>query len=521
MDNNINFNKYICFLGIVLLFLISYFHLFIVSNNNNNNNNNIHNIIRKRFLFKFKEKLEFFSLNNNNNNNNNNNDDDDDKINKIFPPSTEDKSDENKRSLTRDIYDVSNGTLLLSAKGELRSYPNAEEIPPKCGFGKLYFNTDNESWSCACYEPDYFGGIYCDEPQKKLILKNNCMKVGNINNLKNTDVSTFNPFTHGVCVECATRNAVPNLSSPFPACHTINKIQEEEEEEIKEDKCFRDVVNPNFNSIFNQYIKGYGCVCDYYNGFVEVNVGERGDEDSVDNSNGCLKIGKVETTNHYHKTHIAFHTLQNRGFPKQVHEYRELEQPYQSLLTMKKSVLLIDQPARDVVHKQDWLNRCVNNSAKQKIARLNDGDKWNYVTISGLINYYKLRKYTYPISAYKLDVHKFFVPKKWYETTSGRYVNNAMLGHPIVFGQAMGKLKKWRRKCTLNPLGTREGKYFGLTMLYKPGAIVKLDTRGENEMIVIPPDYKEMIQPNPRRIAELDDEQKEAFSHRQAWKLAH
>ena len=496
--------KHFFILGLLLLFLVTHFHLFF--NNDNNIINDDNNDKRKKFLLNFTQNMKNLNLSNYKDNNNNNIQDKDaitpSSYDKLFPPSNENEKNKNKRSLIRDIYDARTGNLLLSTKGELRLYPNAEEIPPSCGFGKLHFNANGEMWTCVCSEPDYFGGIYCDEPQKKLILKNKCIKVGRINDLENTDISTFNPFTQGVCVECSSKDATPNFSSPFPSCHVINTIrEEEEEEEEEEDVCFRDVVNPNFNSIFNKYIKGYGCSCDYYNGFVEVNVGDMGDQESADNSNGCLKIGKSPSGgDYYHKTHIAFHTLKNGGYPKQVHEYRQLEQPYQSLLfggKQKPLALLIDQPARDIVHKEDWLNRCIKPSKEQKISRLNDNDKWDIVHRTGLfrINKYEKRKYTHPISAFTLNFHDYFMPKVWTETTNQRYVKNAMLGHPVIFGHFTAENKKWRNKCTLNPLGTREKKYYGMTMLYKPGKIVKLDTRGfeKNEkmtIIVIPPDHK-------------------------------
>ena len=475
-------NKYLFILGLLLLFLITHIHLFV------NNNNDI-------IIDKYNKRKNFFSNFIKNLKRNTN----DKPVNyssfcdKLFPPSNEDEDHKDKRSLHRNIYDARNGKLILAAKGELRLYPNADEIPPSCGFGKLYFSTTGVMWTCVCSEPDYFAGIYCDEPQKKLILKNKCLKVGHIDNLENTDISTFNPFLQGVCVECASKDATPNFSSPFPSCHVINTIQDEEEneEEKGEDFCYRDVVNPNFNSIFNKYVKGYGCTCDYYNGFVEVNVGDQ------DHSNGCLKIGKTprDTTNYYHKTHIAFHTLQNNGNPKQVHEYRQLEQPYHSLLS-QPAALLVDQPARDVVHKHDWLNRCLEAKSDQKISRLNDNDKWDIVHRKTWlrINDYQKRKYTHPISAFTLYYHIYFTPKEWTELSDARYVKNAMLGHPIIFGNRANN--KWYQKCTLNPLGTRENKYYGITMLYKPGKIVKLDTRGyeKNEkmnVVVIPPKYEE------------------------------
>ena len=334
------------------------------------------------------------------------------------------------------------------------------------------------------------------------------MKVGYINNLEETDVSKFNPLVHGVCVECSSKDAIPDISSPIPKCHKINKIiDEEEEEEEEEDYCYRDVLNPNFNSIFNKYVKGYGCVCDYYNGFVEVNVGGIGDKDgtNVNNSNGCIKIGKTFNNNNYHhQTHLAYYTLENSLLPKQIHEYKKLEQPFQSLFGKEQNMssLLVEQPARDIVHEQDWLNRCIKPNPKQIIRRLNGG-KWPVVHKRTFVNHYEKRANTFPISAQKLAIGRGFEAKHWYETTNMRYIHNAILGHPIVYGTHNAKNEKWRGKCTLNPLGSVHEKYFGLTMQYKPGSIVKLDTRGyENErynVITIPPSYEnEMMDPKSK-----------------------
>ena len=506
-NNNNNYYKYIFFLGILLLFIISHIHLIF------NNINYIDQEFDREFLLNFKKKINNIqeinkhksntnntdnittSTNTNNNNNYNGN--------LLFPLVNINVLDKNKRSLFKDIYNSQDGSLLLSAKGELRSYYKAKEMPPSCGFGKLHFNPEKRIWHCVCSEPDYFGGIYCDEPQKKFIIQNNCMKVGHVDNWENTDISTFNPLTKGVCVECATEDAVPDVFASIPSCQTIYKISEEEEEEEekkKEDFCFRDIVNPNFTSVDNKYIKDYGCVCDYYNGFVEVNVGGRGDGgENTEFSNGCLKIGKTpsSSSSSYHTTHIAFHTFKNNYKPRQVHEYRELEQPYQSLIKLNnKTVLLIHQPARDVVHKQDWLNRRVKYRwpKNQRIHGINR-KRWDVVTIDDWgLNRWGTTDFTEPLNAESLATDHKLRPQRALIESEARYVKNAMTSRPIMCGSVEAQNTKWREKCTLNPLGTSRKKYYGLTMEYKPGKPLRIDTwgfeNGSAYMVVHPPHYK-------------------------------
>ena len=88
-------------------------------------------------------------------------------------------------------------------------------------------------------------------------------------------------------------------------------------------------------------------------------------------------------------------------------------------------------------------------------------------------------------------------------------MNNAVWGHPIMYGNYNAKDEIWKGKCTLNPLGAIHNEYYGLTMLYKPGSIVKLDTRGfnserekmsRNYTVTIAPDYKEQLT-DPKSIA--------------------
>ena len=419
--------------------------------------------------------------------------------NKLFPIANPEDGNDNVRHLNnREIYDGITGNLIFTTKGEKRIYPNAKEIPPSCGFGRLHFMRNK--WKCVCSAPNFFNGIYCDEPQRQLLIENKCAKVGDINNLENTDITTFNPILGGVCVECSVADATPDLSSSTPKCRSINNIiddEEEEEEGNRKNKCFADPINLNLNSSFNKYVDGYGCSCDYYNGFVEVNIGG-----GKEKSNACLKVGK--RTSSYHTAHLAYYTLKNNMKPIQIHEYRELEEPYKSIFSKGKT-LLVDQPARDIVHKEDWLNRCIKANKRQKIRRLNHPESdWPVVHKRNLINYYRRRSETYPISAYKIATGTGFETKHWYETTNLRYLKNSVWGHPIMYGSdSISRLKndyqgnQFIGLTTLNPLGAKLHQYYGLTMQNKPGAIVKLDTRGytsdknsTKNILTLPPDYK-------------------------------
>ena len=418
--------------------------------------------------------------------------------------------DDNVRTLyNRDIYDNQTGNLLLSTRGKKRVYPNASEIPPSCGFGKLFYFSRERKWKCVCSAPEYFGGIYCDEPQKELTIKNQCRTVAHTDDMENTDVSTFNPILRGVCVECSVGNATPDLSSPIPRCRTINRIKEDHDDydddqdnsNEKSSNCFSDPTNPNLNSIYNVFVEGYGCSCDFYNGFVEATVESGGGERAA-----CIKIGKRDekNKNYFHKTHLAYYTLKNNIKPIQVHEYQNVEEPYESILENPAKVL-VDQPATDIVHKNDWLNRCVKADSRQKIRRLGyPKSDWPVVHKNKWINHYERRRETFPISAYGLAIGRGFETKHWYETTNLRYVSNAVWGHPVVYGsdtmscvknEAKYNGNKFIGLTTLNPIGVKMQQYYGLTTLYKPGAIVRMDTRGydaddddKTNVLTLPPD---------------------------------
>ena len=402
-NNDISFTLFS--LAIITLILITHFHIIFISNNNND--------IDKKFLQKFHKRLKKNIMKENN------------ETNTLFPlVKEEDEDNDNKRRLyNRDIYNAENGTLLLSTKEEMRLYPNADEIPTSCGFGRLHYNIKNKSWNCFCSAP-----------------------------------------------------ATPAISSSIPKCYSINKDEEEEDEEDRH-PCFSNPTNPNFNSVFNKYVEGYGCSCDYFNGFVEARIGEF--DELL--SNACLKIGKIsEKKDYYHKSHLAYYALLNFGKPIQIHEYQELEQPYKSLFSGGKASLLVNQPTRDIVHKNDWLNTCVRPTSHQKLRRLKyPKADWPVVHKRHLVNHYERRNETYSVSAFKVATGRGFETKHWYETTNNRYINNTVIGHPIMYGSnATDEI--WNGRCTLNPLGPLHNEYYGLTMMYKPGSIVRLDTRGYN-----------------------------------------
>ena len=544
MNNNNNGNNLtiilIYFIIISFILIIAHYKTLLKNNeyaaadddedeiDENNNNNNYYNIQvtinQKTFLKTFHEKLlnTYFNNNNNNNNNNdtNNNNNNNNKGDiELFPlvknnnnnnnnNQSLDKNDKQLR-LYNNIYDAHTGKLLLSTSGELRLYPNGYQIPHTCGFGNLFFNKQTKQWKCQCKTPEYFDGIFCDEPQPKMIIENKCIKVGNITDMKNTDISTFNPLLEGVCVECSDKNATPILSSPFPKCDIINKEKEEEEDD-NPNPCFSDPMNNSFNSFQNEYVPGYGCKCDYYNGFVEALVPNSGREEEENIiSNCCIKIGKKMN---FLKSHLAYYTLNSSGNkPIQIHEYRELEEPYKSSFQRgggggDNYRFLVKQKAADVIHKQDWLNRCIKPTRRQKIRRLNyPRAKWPVVNKCVWVNKYTQRDETAPLSALQLANGRGFETKHWYELTDERYIQNAILGHPIVYGYNAPE-EKWDRKVTLNPLGPLYGKYYGLTMLYKPGETVRLDTRGYDRekgndksnnnnnniaVVTLPPDYQE------------------------------
>ena len=528
---------------IILMIIIS---INLMLDNNDNNNININNnkidISSKNILKNIGSKIEYtYSSSSKKRKGFDDDDDDDDDndinndeaINEIFPivssSSSSSSSNLKKKRLKLDVYDAETGKLLLasSKRNEYRSFPNIDEIPKSCGFGKLYFYRPTGQWECKCLEPRFFSGIYCDEPQDLLTKKYKCLKVAHIDNFQNTNIATFNPILEGVCVKCSTPDATPIIDSPIPKCGIINDDtnsnddnddDDDDDEKFFEGKshCFADPLNPRTNnSILNKYVPGYGCVCDYYNGFVEVKIENYQNSNEI--SHACIKIGRKmivqeggggeggeeeEQEEYYHKSHLAYYTLQNLRKPIQIHEYTQLEPPFNKLFKNYKAVL-VDQPALDIVHEHDWLNRCIKPKKSQKIRKITN--EWPVVHKYHLRNSYESRKETHPISALTLEVGRGFETKHWYELTNMRYLSNAVWGHPIVYGYNSPN-PIWHRKNTLNPLGAKYDSYYGATLLYKPGSIVYLDTRGyksseeeeeknSSKVVTIPPNNKgELIQ---------------------------
>ena len=434
----------------------------------------------------------------------------------LFPLcSDKDSSSNDCRHLSLSIYDKFTGFLLLESHGEGRIYPNADQIPQTCGFGKLTFNNNSteqnkKKWECMCHAPSYFSGSHCDEPQRVLTHTNKCSVVAESTNLSNRDISTFNPFLEGVCVECSIPNAVPILTALEPLCEEINRKEEEEEamEKFRRDNpCFYDALNPQSNnSPFNKFVEGYGCVCDYQNGFIEVQIEGYNRETGIV-SDACIKFGQTDESE-FHSVDIAYYTFQNSRNPVQVHSYSKLESPFDDIF--KKELffeILVKQPAVEIVHSEDWLNRNIRATKTEKIRRLNYPDEdWPVVDKIRLVNSYQRRLETNPVDAFTLAMGRGFETKHWYELTNKRWLSNSVWGHPLVYtylGDAI-----WYGKVTLNPIGVEVGCYYGLTIKTKPGEIIRLDTRGyeqeegkgnyqcKKKVITLPPSYQnEMMDP--------------------------
>ena len=430
------------------------------------------------------------------------------------------------------VYDARTHKLLLSPNKY--KIPKTHLLPPiqSCGFGQITYDQNLQKWSCFCFEPNYFGGEYCDEIQEKLIKEYRCVKVAQASNMLNLDISTFNPFTDGVCVECESKKTqIPIMDTFTPQCQEVNQENEEYFEERggskipifdKNDRCFYDALSPHlFNSPNNKYIPGYGCVCDYFNGFVESYLPnyyneEEGGKNII--SNACVKIAKPpppsSSLSSFHITDVAYYTLQNRLKPTQVHRFPvdRLETPF-NLLFPSKGELLVKQPNNnnnnnnEIINENDWLNRCIKPNRTERFRRLNfPRDTWPIVHKKHLVNQYRRRNETAPISAYRLATGRGFETKHWYETTNDRFLSNAVWGRPIIYTHHSDS--PYKGKVTLNPLGPVYKQYYGLTIATKPGEIVRLDTRGfeqeeeeearkkggggdDKNVVVIPPNYQE------------------------------
>ena len=420
----------------------------------------------------------------------------------LFPLCKDDK--DHCRHLKISIFDQFTGSLLLESRGEGRIYPNADQIPQTCGFGKLVYNLREKSWDCICHAPLYFSGNHCDEPQPVLTQTNKCSVVAESTNLSNRDISTFNPFLEGVCVECSVPNAVPILTALEPQCEEINK----ETNLARENPCFYDALNPQAdnNSPFNKFVEGYGCVCDYQNGFIEVQFESHSRDTAGVVSDACVKFGQP-TVDGFHLADIAYYSFQNSRNPIQVHSYTHLESPFSNIFKGKKEIL-VKQPALEIVHSEDWLNRNIKATKTEKIRRLNyPHEDWPIVDKIRLVNSYQRRLETSPVDANTLAMGRGFETKHWYETTNDRWLSNSIWGHPIVFTYLGGDTTPWYGKVTLNPIGVELGWYYGVSIKTKPGEIVRLDTRGyeqeeeeekkkKSAVVTLPPSYKyEMMDP--------------------------
>ena len=428
--------------------------------------------------------------------------------NTLFPSCEINPDTENCLSLRSAVYDKRTNEMLLAGNetknhfmGNL--FPKHQEIPQTCGFGTLLYDRETQEWQCRCHAPKFFGGDHCDEAEKHLTTTNKCLTVAESSNLNNFDMSTFNPILEGVCVECSVPNAVPILDANEPKCEEINKEKENTPSTHGDydanNPCFYDALSPSrHNSPVNKYIQGYGCSCDYYNGFVEVIIeGHRTSGPEIV-SHACIKIGQKEP---YHRTDVAYYTLTNSQKPIQVHSYKETESPFNRIFAGKE--ILVKQQAYHMTHKHDWLNRKLKASRREKIRRLNyPQDTWPIVDKYLRFNQYRTRHETRPVSANKLITGKGFETKHFYETTNNRWKSNAIWGHPVIYTYYDNQDGKWEGKCTLNPLAPKHREYYGLTLLTKPGETVRMDTRGyqtkeSRKVVTLPPDpAREMIHPD-------------------------
>lgn len=412
------------------------------------------------------------------------------------------------------IYDARTHQKLLNPDPNQKySLPNSRQIPKRggkkigyCGFGKLLYDTETKAWACQCFAPEYFGGDTCDEIGKKLIKENNCTRVSSASDILNSDVSTFNPFTDGICSRCVSPDTqIPVVNSGIPLCRNIIADNDSDDETIitvdETNPCKYDALNPRvFSSPNNFYFPGYGCVCDYHNGFVEVTLPSRDNENKNELSNACVKIGKDKPST-FHRTDVAYYTLNSNFKPVQVHSYKELEYPFNVIFSNARE-LLIKQRIGKMSDNYDWLNRVIKPKRKHPIRRINYPEaKWPVVHKRSLVNNYSQRDTTYPISATRLATGRGNETKHWYETTNDRFLANAVSGRPIVYTYYNGT--PWTGRVTLNPLGAKFRRYYGATILSKPGEVTKLDTRGyesekmycNNEkssdgVVTLPPNYK-------------------------------
>ena len=404
---------------------------------------------------------------------------------------------------------------------------------PECSvsLGRLTLNSTTGEFRCSCTTYNLFTGPHCDHPSDKLVRENNCKRVGWTKNPLVTNLSLFDPIEEGICVECSVPGAVPVIDSVIkigpsclkPAAKSLKK-NKKNNNKIKKKKnpirptsslpplCIFDILTGRYTSPINKYVSGYGCSCDYHNGYVEgyifgleeeaAGISER---DKIIIGNICIKVAKNAGKSEYHRADILYYTLINDGKPLQTHTYtyKQLEPPFASLLSKynnnnknnnKTTVLLIDQPLSNFnVHSHDWLNR--NLRKHTQLYRRHKNDTWPVVNTNGLINHYSRSPVTVPISTFKLKVGKGYEEKHWYELTNSRYLTNAVWGHPIIYGSK----NEWANVFTLNSLGVEKGYYVGLTLLTRPEdhlKTVRIDTRtvSENQFpkVILPHYYRDM-----------------------------
>ena len=411
------------------------------------------------------------------------------------------------------IYDDVLGSyrerLLQPVIGEKYVLPNFSTIPRKrgkigyCGFGHLLFNRETKVWRCKCMMPQFFGGATCDEIGSELVKNHNCLQVAYEDDPSNTDVSTFNPIIEGICTQCVSpETQSPVITGVIPQCQDIRPEKKKLEIDYN-NPCKYDALKPGeYFSENNRYVPGYGCVCDYHNGFVEATLPTKPRQkseqksDAVEVSNACIKVGRDDPSS-YHRTDVAYYSLFNNFHPIQIHSFKKLEYPF-NIIFPKAKELLVKQLLFKKSDTNDWLNRHIKPSRKQPIHRLNyPYAKWPVVNKKSLYNYYSHRDTTYPISAFKLATGGGFETQHWYELSNSRYIQNAVLGHPIIYTHEKGN--PWTGKVAINPLGAIHRKYYGATVHTKPGEVVKLDTREfeDNSGIIIPPNYQsEMMDEN-------------------------
>ena len=459
-------------------------------------------------------------------------------------------------SFDRPVYDDNDTTFLLwpaNTSWHLGRILDVSIDPhvPECSvwLGRLTFNSSTGKFRCACTViQNLFTGPHCDNPSKKLVRENDCKRVGWIKNPEITDVSLFDPIKEGICVECSSEGAIPVIDSVImgPSCLNPRKRRKKKRKPSPlsyslspppppPPLCVFDALTGQYTSAINKYVSGYGCSCDYHNGYIEGYItglekriikdkGRGREDDSLIISNVCLKVAKDAAEYSYHRVDILYYTLVNDGRPLQTHTYmyKQLEPSFAWLLSkhnndnIASTVLLIHQPtvSNFKVHSYDWLNRNLHKHTALYRRDYNNKNTWPAVhrVKRGWVNHYSRDVSTNPISASRLKVDKGFEEKHFYELTNLRYLINNVWRHPIIYGSK----NEWANTFTLNSLGVDEGHYVGLTILTSLGDSLQLafiDTRTVSKdrfPKVIPPDYYHDM---------ISDEMKEKMIRKNRYKM--